>query len=167
MTPPKQFISPGVIRGYPKAEERKYFQKGRKKGKSMIATGTPENNEIQEKSKEKLETLEKQTRQVIKRKTVEEEEMENEEWNSDGSSTIFELEIDPSSFEELERTVEGDYVLVEFTPANSKSTSEKVYYIAKLLTVRKKSAEFNITFLRKSQKLSGKFIYQMFQTYPP
>lgn len=156
----EQFVSPEDIRGYPKAEARKNSQQGRKKGKSIIATDTPEKNEIEERFNKKRTALEKQDKKkTTKRKIVDEEdeETENEEWKSDGTSSNFEPEIDPSNFEELERApVEGDYVLIEFAPENSKS--KKVYYVGKLLSGLKENAEFEVTFLRRSRKLSGKFI---------
>ncbi|KAI4455452.1 hypothetical protein MML48_9g00007883 [Holotrichia oblita] len=47
-----QFVSPEVLRPYPKAPVRKESTKGRKRGRSMIATDTPEKLEI-EKRQEK------------------------------------------------------------------------------------------------------------------
>ena len=44
-----EFISPEVIRSYPKAAPRKQTCRGRKKGKSMIATDSPEKKELEEK----------------------------------------------------------------------------------------------------------------------
>lgn len=49
----KPIISPAQFRGYPKAGPRKNQIKKRKKGKSIIATDTPEKAELEEQHKKK------------------------------------------------------------------------------------------------------------------
>lgn len=44
---PKKFTSPDMFRGYPKAQPRKQSNRGRKRGKAMVATSTPELKRIQ------------------------------------------------------------------------------------------------------------------------
>ncbi|CAH1979599.1 unnamed protein product [Acanthoscelides obtectus] len=76
--------------------------------------GNPKANTIK-----KQQALEKQ-KKYLKRKIVD-EETDDEEWKSDGSSNNFEHEVHPSGFEEFDEIpVEGDYVLTEFATENSK-----------------------------------------------
>ncbi|KAK9711971.1 hypothetical protein QE152_g25186 [Popillia japonica] len=98
----KEFVNPEDIRAYPKAEARKKVRQCRKKGKSIIATDIPEKKDIEEK-------------QIVE----DNNETEDEEWYSECTSNIFEPEIDPSNFEELERSLsKDDYVLIKFAPEN-------------------------------------------------
>lgn len=62
------FISPEQITPYPKAKPRKFAKGGRKRGKRMIATDTPEKEELQEKERIKMEKKAK----VVKRKVFKE-----------------------------------------------------------------------------------------------
>ncbi|KAK9730912.1 hypothetical protein QE152_g14111 [Popillia japonica] len=120
--------------------QEKNVRQGRKKGKSIIATDTPEKKDIEEKYKNRQEALDKQNKKkAIKGQIVEDDdEREDEEWNSECSSNTFEPETDPSNFKELERSpCKDDYVLIEFAPENSKSKRFR-YYIGKVLTGIKK-----------------------------
>lgn len=156
------FIGPEEIRGYPKAEPRKETQKGRKKGRSMIPTDTPEKDELEERQRAKKQTpIEKQKKKAVKRKIHEsDDEEENAEWHSDASSDTFAVELNPTAFEELERNPDiGDYVLVEFAAENTKG--KKIYYIGKLLSEIDSVNEndYELTFLRKSEKMEGNFYF--------
>lgn len=49
----KTFVTPEEVQPYPKAEDRKKRKQGRKPGKTMIATDTPEKNAIKEQKSKK------------------------------------------------------------------------------------------------------------------
>jgi len=53
-----QFISPQQFRGFPRAEQKKEGRKGKEKGRSIIATDTPEKNRLEIKqSKRKIKPI--------------------------------------------------------------------------------------------------------------
>lgn len=65
----KQFVSPEEVQPYPKAERRKTSKGGRKRGRTMIATDTPEKNAIKEqklKSKKNPKTASKSASKNLK-----------------------------------------------------------------------------------------------------
>ncbi|KAK4884454.1 hypothetical protein RN001_000725 [Aquatica leii] len=117
------------IRGYPKAGERKTTGKERKKGRNMILTDTPEKAELEERYNKRQKPVQAQKKIAVKRKIAEsDEEEEKIEWHSDASSDNFVPKLDPTLFKELDRDPQiADYVLVKFTPQNTKGKIS--YYI--------------------------------------
>lgn len=179
------FQSPTEFRGFPKARER-VGGRSRVKGRSMIATDTPEKTELEEKALARNKNLKKKTSTVkrmvldspdspksakksklvkqTKKETVSSSDSSGDELpnfskctnssSDDDDDENWIPEPQPSGFEELSRRPEqDDYVLVEFKTAGKKS----VYYVAKILEVLKDD-EFCVTYLRKSEKMTGKFI---------
>jgi len=71
------FISPELISPFPKAEKRKSARKARNKGRCMIATDTPEKDEIEARHAKKKPKLEKVT--AVKRKICEEEDSDDQD----------------------------------------------------------------------------------------
>lgn len=115
------FVSPEQFRGYPKASARK-GKINRRKGKSMIATDTPEKIIIEERGKNIKKSISKAVENA-KRKIVESSEEEDEEVMSLGSETESSIpEVNPNGFEDLVRSPEtGDFVLVQFKITEKKS----------------------------------------------
>ncbi|XP_050295124.1 uncharacterized protein LOC126735215 [Anthonomus grandis grandis] len=159
-----RFITSEEIRQFPKAEPRKETSKGRRKGKSMIPTDTPEKLELEERQVKKAihsSSIDVRKKKSVKRK-IQDRDEDDEEWHSDASSEHLEPEVnprvDPTAFEDLSKFPEvEDYVLVEFKPENIKS--KPVYYIGKVLSYVTETNEANISFMRKSQKTGSKFYF--------
>jgi hypothetical protein len=152
----KVFVSPEQFRGFPKAGQRKGTTK-RKKGRSMIATDTPEKNIIEEKEQTKKKVCNKAVvkakRKVLESSDEDEQDnisiySENEDWCP---------EIDSNYFEDLERSpIIGDFVLVQF---KIKDKHEKiVYFIGRVLKNKDENGDIQVTFYRKHTKMIDKFI---------
>lgn len=151
------YVSPEDIRGFPKAKPRKAGSRRRPKGRTMIATDTPERYELYQKRKQK------QIKGALPKRAL----FLNDDSDDDGSEVILQdssgdevfdvsqLIPEPEllDFEDLERSpIPGDYVLVEF------ETKKKIYYIGKIISYVDESTECEVSFLRKSVKLENKFV---------
>lgn len=138
------FSGPGELRGYPKAKGRKNNQKGRRKGRSMIATDTPEKNELAEVAQKKLKKKCVTPKRLFNNapETSSDEEPVLSEHSTDNEIDL--LQVDPTGFEELERdAIEGDFVLVEFS-----GKSKVIYYVGKIIKDRDLDGEYEISYLR-------------------
>lgn len=156
--PSISFSSPFQFRGLPKADKRKGNRAPRRKGKSMIATDTPNKDEIEQRFLEKT-AKKRKTAAKLKKKKVLQSSSSSE--NDDKMSIYSEEEgmfveeednvVDPDKFYPLHSLPkEGDFILVEFI-----AKSKKVYYVGKVIGV--KNNEVEVTFLRKSVKNPNKF----------
>ena len=149
--PPQAFLSPQLFRGYPKADARKESKRGRKKGRSMIATDTPEKETlVQTKRSKKLP----KTKLFLEPVTSSaDEELILSDHSSDDLPEEESMIIDPHAFEVLEREPKlGDFVLVEF------DTAPKKYYIGILISAKDLTGDFEISYLRRKEKTS-QFVY--------
>lgn len=160
---PKQkqyFVSPEQFRGYPKASERKSTNNNRRKGKSMIATDTPEKNMIEEREQNKKKTKIKAVENT-KRKLVESSDEDDEVMSIHSETEDWIPEVDPNGFEDLVRSPEvEDFVLVEFKikEKNKKDAWKKVYYIGQVSGNADENGDIEVTFYRKHQKIAEKFV---------
>lgn len=110
----KLFLSPELLKPYPKAPGRKQETKGRKRGKCMIATDTPEKNDIEEKYKKKkpaVEKVNKVKRNITIDSSSEEEEVDYED-NSSDDVMIFDS-CDEELDKELDEIAIGTYVVAK------------------------------------------------------
>lgn len=179
------FVSPKEFKGFPKAENRKKGN-SRQKGKSMIATDTPEKEELEKREIDRN----KRNVKVVRKRVLDSSDPKNERINicsrkptpkrvipessdtsdddlsvTDGLNTSsgdenWVPEPRPSGFEELARIpVKDDYVLVEFKESTKKLP---VYYVARILEVQS-NGDFFVTYLRKSTKMRDKFIFPVLQ----
>ena len=110
----KTFIAPSEFKGYPRAGPRKLSNRGRKRGKCIIATDTPEKNEIASRSAGLLKKK-KPTRKLKPKKlfSVESEESDEPEMLSSSSVSSFSETFsnldNPEGFDALDREPkEGD-----------------------------------------------------------
>lgn len=150
----KEFLSPEQFRGFPVAGPRK-GRKQRRKGKSMIATDTPEKMEIEEREMAKRAKRAK----VAKRKVLEEEVETTDEddysvhSDEDSDEQHDENVISLESLKPMETFPSVDeFVLVEF-----KAKERRVYYVAKVLSVSVDDFEVEVSFFRKSNKMMNTF----------
>ena len=154
------FKSPAEFKGFPKAGERK-TKNTRRKGKSIIATDTPEKDAIEERSitkKRKIDKIEVKKVGKVKKQIFEDSSESSEEELELGSSSGDDCSyiINPDGFEELHRKpIENDFVLVEFP---GKLEKKKVYYVGKVLKINE-SEEYEISYLRKQTKGTSKFVF--------
>lgn len=154
------------LKGYPKAPELIQKNRARKK-KSIIATDTPELNEIKAKSKERVRQAELKMRKkqgklndvktrVFKESSSEESDRESYQEETRGSSedaSDIEDAFDKDNFLAMERQpIAGDYVLVQFDELKT-----VIFCVGKILN--KKEDEFEISFLRKSNKSNNCFFH--------
>lgn len=158
------FKSPEEFRGFPKAEARK-SKNMRRKGKSIIATDTPEKDAIEERSMARTNKVSKKDKaqvskiEKVKKQVFEKDSESSEEepvLDSSSGDDCF-VRIDPDGFEDLHRSpIEDDFVLVEFT---GKTEKRKVYFIGKVPTKIESSQEYEITFLKNQKWGTNKFVY--------
>lgn len=159
------FVTPDEIRGYPKADKRKNTQKGRKRGRSIIATDTPEKIiEARPASKGRKMAMQSTCAQPRKKTTnrslfhcedTSDEDLFDEiELRDSSDQDFWDLQADPSGFEELQGDpVVGDYVLIEF-----KNDKRIVYFIRQVTQRKDDDNDVEVSFLRKSSKVKGKFV---------
>lgn len=149
-----RFISPEVFKGFPNAGERSTQRKGRRKGKSIIATDTPEKNIIEQREDEKNK---KKPKLTPKPKTKSKEMVkkvlyESSSSFSDADFGFADSSIDGSfqvseetNFDELSREpINGDHVVVEFG-----QSGKKIYYVGQIIGDRNSDGDFEISFLRR------------------
>lgn len=165
---PKTFVSPEMIRGYPKAKPRKLTRKNRKKGSSTVITSTPEKQALEEKEidrakigqKTKIKELQsevkinemkcKRSKKIkLDKESVHSSEDEDDFIGDDSSEGEFITEDPEIDYEK--KPQKDDFVLVSF-PGN-------VYYIGKIISDIDNDGDFVISYLRKSEKYGGCFIY--------
>lgn len=164
------FISPEVFRGFPKAKPRNIMRKGRKRGKSTIITTTPEKNDLLEK-----EMLKERKKRIQKRKVTINKELkvrsnslkksqaiiessdsdENDEVLSYRESSTSDLS-DIDTFDFNNDAKKDDFVLVTFP--------QKIHYVGKVISEIDKNQDYEVSFLRKTKKLSG--CYFLFPQVP-
>lgn len=162
---PFKFISPQEIRGYPKGKTNLKATR-RRRGKTMIATDTPEKNEIEQRkanikikecAKKKKKNIFLSIKQTIQNDGSSSESDEDVilQDSSDDDESYFKPPSPEPEFilGPLERDpVCGDYVLVEF------NLKHKIYYIGKILKTFPESKDYEISFLRKSTKMADRFV---------
>lgn len=174
-----QHLSPQDIRPFPKAATRKETARGRKRGKCMIVTDTPEKLEIEKRHIKRKSTKVKEVKRNIinvelkdgskshKTKRPAKKTKAYDEESSDNGDIIntqlLDAELNHSSdiseedFEDLDINFldkspeEGDFVLLGIDPIKGR----KVHYVAKLLSGLDNENEFQVSFLRKSMKGRG------------
>lgn len=149
------YLSPKDFRGYPKAQPRKKKGGGRPKGRSIILTDTTDKAAIEAKKLEKEHKKHKQEERKAKRSAralfashhAKKDSSDEEDLqvfyddSSDGMESF-------SSFKDLERNpTEGDYILVRFP--------NDVFYVAKVLTHQDNDGDYDVSYLRKSNKVKG------------
>ncbi|KAJ8951913.1 hypothetical protein NQ314_007632 [Rhamnusium bicolor] len=174
-------VTPESIRSYPKAAPRKTNRKHRNKGRSTIITDTPEKTAIEEKAaKAEQKKLSKTTKKLqkelgtsngkkvsfVKGATKKIDKVYQNDWTSDYNSgddhcIINDTSSDddgwiPQDEDELQVDYEkigrkNDFALIKFP--------NKVFYIGKLLSDMDEEGEYQISYMRKSEKLGGCFVF--------
>lgn len=172
----KTFISPKEFRLPLKAQARKIIQKFRKRGKSIIATDTPEKDALAEKKKTASKrsipkkVVKQAKRYLFKKKrktqkqTVSPESSDNESFKCSGSSSGGDCFV--SDVEEVDEVVVekdfgplprppklNDYVLIHF-----KSKSNNIYYVARISEqLEDDDCDFYVSYLKLKSKVQEKF----------
>ncbi|XP_050300113.1 uncharacterized protein LOC126738716 [Anthonomus grandis grandis] len=103
------FITPDKISPYPKAEPRKPMRKGRKRGKCMIVTDTPEKEELLERKKPPPKKVKEIKRKVLVESDSSDEEI-NEELTKDSSS---EWEEEEETVQDTHDVEKGGFIVVK------------------------------------------------------
>lgn len=154
-------VSPFEFRGLPKSAPRKNNRKPRRKGKSMIATDTPNKVEIEEREEEKKRKKEQKSKAKAKKRKVLQSESSADE--SDRMSLYSEEEgeyeiedesvLEPENFSDKLDALpkEGNFVLVQFD-----THSKKVFYIGKVIG-ETQGREIVVSYLRRSTKVKNGF----------
>lgn len=162
------FVSPEIIRSFPKAPLRKESNRGRKRGRTMVATSTPEMKRIREetelreqrkanKSRRKL-TLSKDTATSDSDEEIDENLMLTDaEDDSPGLSDEDEIPGIHLGQVAKDNIKKDMFVLVKFKV--EKRMKEK-HYVAKVLEAEE---EIVVEYLRKSSKVPNKFVYPRVQ----
>lgn len=145
-----RLVTPDEFRKPFKAAARNNKRKPRRLGKSLIATDTPEKNEIENNKKAKRKKV---TRKTIRKVLQSDSEDDSEiiladESPDEGSWLSDEDKENMITQEKLMKPLprlprEGDYVLVEFA-----SKKQLLYYVAKVLEERNDALELYVSYLR-------------------
>lgn len=153
---PTTLVIPEQFRKPFKAAARSGKRKPRRLGRSLIATDTPEKEEIKsyktaiKRKKERKATDKKYVRKVLKSDSEEDDEVvldddsaDDDNWLDDeeNQENIITEELLVNPLTELPR--EGQYVLVQF-----ESKKQRVFYVAKVLEERNNDLEFYVSYLR-------------------
>jgi hypothetical protein len=149
------FVGPLEFRGLPKAGPRKERRAPRRKGKSIIATDTPNKQEIEEREAKKCRKR-KMAARTTKRKVLQETSSEDDEQMSVYSEVEHWIEEEDEAVDSITFTVlkslprEGSFVIVEF-----KVKEKEIYYVGKVIGGKENDSE--ISFLRRSDKNQNNF----------
>lgn len=175
-----KYYSPEDICGYPKAGPRKNKRKQREKGRSLIATDTPEKAALAEKARIQME---KKNNKIAKKKNKTSTQAKRrlfqntvaEESDSEDLDCVISLEDSsdaPEDFSDLEPTTDylslnalteneinitvNSFVLVQFKVKN-----HHFYYVGKIVKIltNDEDGDYEIMYLRKSKKYEGKFVF--------
>lgn len=153
------FTSPHVFRGLPKAGPRKDSNNMRKRGKTMLATSTPEMDRIRERAvmREKAAKVppKKAKRQLLKELDVDSDPETDISFCDDTDSDVSfgENEECTVSLTGVREVFEGQCVLCEY---GTKKTC--VYYVGIVRGDIDDDGDVEVEFLRKSEKVAGKFV---------
>lgn len=149
-------VSPENILPYPKAGPRKDSNKGRKKGKTMIATDTPNKIEIEVKYREREEKKQKKEHKVKKslfggKKTVNRKNnrLQKPESDTDSNDDLSDFEMDKSESDlvvdklfDTDLPKVNDWVVVKYSSKRSIK-----YFVG--LVVESSSFEMTVKFARR------------------
>ncbi|XP_026331553.1 uncharacterized protein LOC113238919 [Hyposmocoma kahamanoa] len=153
---PTPLVTPEQFRKPFKAAARSGKRKPRRLGRSLIATDTPEKEEIKsykkaiKRKKERKAKGKKYVRKVLKSDSEEDGEVmlgddsaDDDNWLDDeeNQENIITEELLVNPLTELPR--EGQYVVVQFA-----SKKQQVFYVAKVLEERNNELEFYVSYLR-------------------
>ena len=148
-------VSPHDIAPYPKAPARKkQSHRGRKRGRCIVATDTPEKNAIEEMRNKKLKK-----KDLFQKKKDDEKNDSSSDNNEDVQTDIIDDESEYSDEEgvlpldmHIDRDPEIDeFVLVQF--------DKKVHYIGQITGNKDEDNDLEISYLRKSTKVFESFIF--------
>ena len=162
-------VTPESIRPYPKAQARKQTSgKGRKRGRSFIATDTPEKKQLEEKEKNKKSKeipvptrKKKKNAKQVKRKIIVESSSSDESLAPEALHSSDELlsseEDNPVSILKEKPDV-GDFVLVKY----SSKGKQTVFYVGEVIDFEDsddegKEKDLDIKFYRKNLKVPNAF----------
>ena len=125
------FISPKQFRGFPKSGEKNSKRKERKKGRSMIATDTPERDRIEKRlCNKKLVKLTKELKanlQNINKKLLKKDDSVLEHLTITNEKGLIILEDDWDACDIYPK--EDDFLLVKFGTAKKKMFYVERYYV--------------------------------------
>lgn len=108
----RTFISPEIIQPFPKAPARKgNSNRGRKPGRCMIATDTPEKILLEEKIKQKEDKIQAKKRKVVTRKVLQDESSEDESNPLEYADHSSEDSFDSKEDWEDRDISKGDYIV--------------------------------------------------------
>lgn len=134
-----EYVSPEIIRPFPKAGLRKETRKGRKKKKSIIATDTPEKEallEIKMKREKNVKAVEKVKKRVLESSS----ESETEVVLEDDSSV--DLEFEPLN--ECEEVEDGSHIIAR---VYRNKTNDGRNFVAKVCDISERGYE--VTFFKR------------------
>ncbi|KAI8780061.1 piggyBac transposable element-derived protein 3 [Biomphalaria glabrata] len=143
---PKMFASPEIFLGYPKAAPRKQTNRGKKRGKCMIATSSPMMEEI------KLKQCIKSGDKSNVKKNLFDTDMTDDRTDSISNSSDSSDENIDVRMDSVESVNVNDYVLYEF------EVGKKTKYLVG--KVMKEEDDGDILFCKRVEKLVDKFFCQ-------
>lgn len=182
-TPPKDadavlFVSPSDVRGYPKRSESTVRKNTRRKGRTMVATDTPEKEEIE------AYKMDKTAKMAVKRNlkatddmdVVESEEEDPEQFSvHDSDSSVGDEHFLSEEEDNLDVTLPpaklasikcGDFLLVRLEYDASSNKTIKKYFVGQVLLINNNET-FELQFLRKSTKNNTCFVFPIVEDISP
>lgn len=163
-TMPSAFLSPSQFRGFPKAPPRTDSNRGRKRGKCMLATSPQHLKELGEKSAVQMEKAKNKKRKGQKSSSQKSAAADDDSDDMDIDALVDDESDDyesPSNDDEecgltlgnVDSVSCGDFVVCQYEGKRSAAL-----YIGKVITDLDEDGEVEIDFLRRSGKVHGKFI---------
>ncbi|XP_055897466.1 uncharacterized protein LOC129928222 [Biomphalaria glabrata] len=143
---PKMFASPEIFAGYPKAAPRKQTNRGKKRGKCMLATSSPMMEEIKLKHCVKSGDISNVKKNLFDTDMTD-DRTDNISDSSDSSDESIDVRMDG-----VESVNVNDYVLCEFEVGKKAK-----YLVGKVMKEEDEDGDIEVSFLRKSGKMVDKF----------
>lgn len=141
------FVSPEVIRPFPKAGARKTNGRGRQKGRTRILTWTPEKQQIEEmltkRNKNKKTSVQKVTKKILQESSDEDGDNDIDMELKDSSSDDESVQDSEDEELEYEDILKGDFLLIKIL-----GKKRVKHYVAEVLNCYSKS-EFQVLYYKK------------------
>ncbi|GFO01393.1 tigger transposable element-derived protein [Plakobranchus ocellatus] len=140
------FTSPEMFRGYPKAQPRKQSNRGRKRGKAMVATSTPEMKRIAAEEAARNVKASAKIKKTLFVDDSSDSDMDFEITPMDTRSSESEFEDDCVVLHDVKRVDVDDFVLCEFL---GKKEGNATYYVAKVVERADSDGDIAVQFYKR------------------
>lgn len=151
-TGPQKFTSPEMFRGYPKAQPRKPCNRGKKRGKTMEATSTPELNRIREDEMARHSKTAGKVKLSVKKSLFLNQDSDSSDMDIasaclSASTSSSDSDDDNLKLKNVEHVSIDDYILCEFD-----GKTRAYYYVGKVMENVDSDGDIAVQFYKKQAK---------------